>query len=138
MKKLFVLFLVLLASNVFAADVNALTSAANAGDVNAQLELGLAYLNGDGVDMDLPKAADLLEKAARQGNSTAQYELGTLIFFGGDGVAQDKVKACGWLYTSALDTDLENPEYLCLLQLTEAQKLEARALSADIVKSIKK
>jgi TPR repeat protein len=131
MKKYLILALVLFAGVAFSADP-ALTKAANGGKAVDQFNLGMAYIDED----NLNSAAEWLEKAARQGHAQAQYELGTIQFFGWDGVAADKVKACGWLYLAAGEVD--SSEYLCLLQLSEAEKVKAIALSEELKKTIKK
>ena len=60
----------------------------------AQLALALHYLE----DLDEPEEAlILLEKSAKQGNSTAQYRLG-LLYLGEPPIAMDKLKA--WHYFS--------------------------------------
>ncbi len=45
-------------------------------DEQAQYELALRYLEGDGVERSAEKAAHWFEKAAEQGNAEAQFELG--------------------------------------------------------------
>jgi TPR repeat protein len=51
---------------------------ADKGDAYGQYKMGLRYAHGDGVDKDLPKARDLLAKAADQGNRDAADELAKL------------------------------------------------------------
>ena len=46
--------------------------AAERGDVDAQLELGLEYLHGDGVSQDYSLAAKWLEASAESGSAVAQ------------------------------------------------------------------
>lgn len=49
---------------------------ANAGHVQAQLKVGLTYLNGyDGIAKDFQKAVKFLKDAASQGNGDASYQL---------------------------------------------------------------
>tara|TARA_Y100001934_G_C12081515_1_gene644955 strand:- start:51 stop:824 length:774 start_codon:yes stop_codon:yes gene_type:complete len=45
--------------------------AADLGDANGQLQLGILYLNGKGVEKDEKKAVELWTKAAKQGNGDA-------------------------------------------------------------------
>ena len=45
-------------------------------NADAQYELGLRYLKGEGVVKDMPKAVELFRKATVQGDDRAQYELG--------------------------------------------------------------
>ena len=71
---------------------------AEQGDVQAQYELGYAYLSGEGILQDYTKAAEWYRKAAEQGYADAQCELGK-IYSKGDGIPQDYVKAASiiWL-----------------------------------------
>ena len=48
---------------------------AEQGDVDAQLQLGMLYKNGDGVTRDYTLAVRWLKKAADNGNATAQNNL---------------------------------------------------------------
>ena len=69
-----------------------LQSAAEAGDAEAQYQLGMDYLSGYDVEQDYALAAVWYEKAAEQGHMNAQTELGTL-YFRGLGVQFDADKA---------------------------------------------
>jgi TPR repeat protein len=62
------------------------------GDANAQCALGACYANGDGVDVDMDRAARLYGRAAKQGFAAARYNLGTC-YANGKGVKLDKAKA---------------------------------------------
>ncbi len=48
-----------------------------AGDASAQLDLGLRYVTGKGIAPDEQAALRWIGKAAAQGNSAAQFELGS-------------------------------------------------------------
>src|SRR3954453_15426226 len=72
------------------ADIHALTQKAEAGDPQAQTELGLAYR-----DSDPSRAAEWFHKAAEQGNPKAQNSLGVL-YHGGHGVPKDFDQAFEW------------------------------------------
>ena len=52
--------------------------AAQQGNIEAQLNVGLAYQNGDGVEGNFVEAAKWLRQAANQGNTVAQANLGWL------------------------------------------------------------
>jgi TPR repeat protein len=65
-------------------------------DPAAQVKLGLAYIEGDGVPADENKAAELFRSAAQQGNADAQFNLG-LLYIRGAGVPKDDVEAYKWL-----------------------------------------
>ena len=61
---------------------------ADQGNVEAQVNLGLMYDNGRGVDQDYKQAVKWYQLAADQGNALAQNNLG-LMYDSGRGVAQD-------------------------------------------------
>ncbi len=50
------------------------------------------YVNGQGVKQNYNKAAELFQKAADQGRSLAQYNLG-FMYYSGKGIKKDKIKA---------------------------------------------
>ncbi len=75
--------------------------AARQGDVKAQCELGMMYLEGDGVPQDAVAAAEWFTQAAEQGNAGAQCELGGM-YRDGEGVARDYDTAVKW-YTEAAE-----------------------------------
>ncbi len=66
------------------------------GDADAQLRLGKMYANGEGVIVDVTKAAKWFEKAAHQGNSEAQFLYGTALL-DGRGMVQDYQAALKWI-----------------------------------------
>ena len=66
--------------------------AAAKGLSEGQLYLGIAYMEGAGVERDYRKAADLFRKSANQGNSEARNSLGYL-YSEGLGVRKDEAKA---------------------------------------------
>jgi uncharacterized protein len=57
---------------------------AEAGDADAQFNLGQAYRLGRGVPLDLPAAKLWFERAARSGHVDAETTLGLLVFQNGD------------------------------------------------------
>ena len=73
-----------------------LSAQASKGDAEAQLRLGKMYANGDGVIVDVTKAAKWFEKAAQQGNSEAQFLYGTALL-DGRGMVQDYQAALKWI-----------------------------------------
>ena len=75
--------------------------AAEAGNGEAQYDLGTRYIEGRAAPRDMKLGAQWLEKAANQGLTPAKYRLASL-YEKGIGVAQDKAKARG-LYTSAAE-----------------------------------
>ena len=64
------------------ADIAALRVRANAGDANAQYNLGNAYFNGRGVPLDTVEAVSWYRKAADQGLADAQFYLGVAYYYG--------------------------------------------------------
>lgn len=69
--------------------------AAEQGDAEAQLHLGVMYSEGLGVEQSNEKAAEWYRKAAEQGNADAQVVLGCCYEFG-DGLPIDLKKAALW------------------------------------------
>ena len=61
---------------------------AKRGDALAQLNVGVAYDTGHGVEKDLEQALSWYRKAAEQGYAKAQYNLG-LNYYIGKGVTQN-------------------------------------------------
>jgi len=81
-------------------DNAALRKQASGGDVNAQVQLGLAYASGDGVTADQAEAVAWFRKAADQGNAGGEYYLGE-VYATGRGAPADYVEALKWLRKSA-------------------------------------
>ena len=69
--------------------------AAEQGDAEAQLHLGVMYSEGLGVEQSIEKAAEWYRRAAEQGNADAQVVLGCCYEFG-DGLPIDFKKAALW------------------------------------------
>ena len=72
--------------------VDQLTALANKGNANAELLVGLKYLQGDGVAVNEAEASKWLSLAAAKGEPLAEYRLGTL-YERGHGVVTDAAKA---------------------------------------------
>ncbi len=66
--------------------------AAEAGDMQAQFELGDFYYQGDRTERDLPRALEWFEDASVQGHPMAQYRLG-LMHYQGEGVERNLPQA---------------------------------------------
>jgi TPR repeat protein len=77
-----------------------LTKRAESGDVKAQVQLGLAYASGDGIEADGNQAVKWFRKAADQGDPAGQYYLGEL-YVTGRGVPVDYAEALKWLRKAA-------------------------------------
>ena len=77
-------------------------TAAEQGHVNAQVNLGSLYFDGEGVPQDYAEAVRWYRRAADQGNvALAQYNLGVM-YAHGKGVARDQGEAARW-YRRAAD-----------------------------------
>lgn len=74
--------------------------AAEQGYADAQFNLGLLYINGEGVPQDIAHAVELFQKAAEQGHVDAQNNLGAM-YFTGEGVTRDEKKAIEWFEKAA-------------------------------------
>ncbi len=87
-------------SPVSAAEIARLQNDAQSGDATAEIKLGKAYEDGNGVPQSDNLAVKWYRVAAEQGNSTAQNSLG-LMFRLGRGVEQDKLEAVSWYKKAA-------------------------------------
>jgi TPR repeat protein len=77
------------------AEVAALRKAAERGDADAMVSLGIRYEKGTGIPQDFAQAAVWYRKAAEQGNAVAGYFLGFL-YSNGRGVPNDYAQAVVW------------------------------------------
>ena len=82
----------------------ALLAKAEQGDAEAQNEVGICYINGQGVERDDTQAAEWFHKAAGQGLASAQHNLG-LCYFEGRGVERDDAQAAEWFRKAAEQGD---------------------------------
>ncbi len=71
-------------------------AAADAGQAEAQFDLGLLYAQGLGVRRDMTEAARWYRQAAEQGNAEAEFALGQM-YSRGWGVPRDEADAIRWL-----------------------------------------
>ena len=71
-------------------------AAAEAGQAEAEFDLGLLYAQGLGVRRDLSEAMRLYRSAAEKGNAQAQFALGQ-IYLRGWGTPRDEVDAIRWI-----------------------------------------
>lgn len=81
-------------------DPDALQQLAARGSADAQFELGVRLLGGEGLPKDVTKAAEWLQKAAAQQHPAAMNAMGTLCEEGA-GVPKDGKKAIEWYEKSA-------------------------------------
>lgn len=81
-------------------DVQELRGWADRGDADAQFELGLRLITGEGVKKNLEEGVKSVEKAAKQKHLRAQHVMGSL-YEDGVGVKKDLAKAAEWYRSSA-------------------------------------
>lgn len=87
-------------------DMKELTKKAQAGDPQAQYELGTLYYTGQEVETNLELGANWFLKSAQQGLSKAQLAIGRCYFYG-RGMPRDKEQGVGWYYEAALNDNVE-------------------------------
>ena len=71
-------------------------AAADAGQAEAEFDLGVLYAQGLGVGRDLNEAANWYRKAAEQGNAAAEFALGQM-YSRGWGAPRDAADAMRWM-----------------------------------------
>jgi hypothetical protein len=98
-------------------DIDALTVAAGAGDIQAKVHLANAFLDGDGVKQDKQKGFTLMKEAAESGNPVAQYNM-AIFYYDGDFAKQDETKAFDW-YKKAAENGHAEAQYCMGLAYTE-------------------
>lgn len=86
-----------------------LRAAASAGYAPAELELGVCFSKGRGVQQDPAEAVAWFRRAALKGMAQAQYNL-ALCYDRGEGVAPDPEEAADW-YRKAADAGLAQAAY---------------------------
>lgn len=84
----------------FATALKKLTLLVSQGDARAQNNLGVMYVNGQGVPQDYDEAVKLFRLAAGQGHAGAQYNLGVRYGYG-QGVPQNYTEAVKWYRLAA-------------------------------------
>jgi TPR repeat protein len=87
---------------------------AAAGDVKSQVQIGLAYLTGDGVTKNDAEGVKWLRKAADQDNPVAERYLAEM-YFKGRGVPADTAEAAKWLRMAAEQGDAQSQHNLAVL-----------------------
>ena len=87
---------------------------AHEGDPIAQNDLGLRFVSGNGVNIDLLQAIEWFRKSAEQGFSPAQKNL-ALCYWVGKGVAADPNTALMWLRKAAQKGNQDAKSMLLIL-----------------------
>lgn len=105
---------------------------AEAGNVDAQNNLGWIYSNGHGATQNYQEAMKWFRLAAAQGNAGAQLSLGKM-YSSGQGVEQDHVRAQMWLILAAAKGNSEAQQVLDIAakHMTPAQIAEAKKMAID-------
>lgn len=79
---------------------NYIHSFAKQGNANAQFDLALLYLNGNGIQQDSRRAFKWFHRAARQNHVEAKFQMG-LNFLKARGVKQNRFLAAYWFKLSS-------------------------------------
>eukprot|EP00929_Paragymnodinium_shiwhaense_P107327 TRINITY_DN73420_c0_g1_i1.p1 TRINITY_DN73420_c0_g1~~TRINITY_DN73420_c0_g1_i1.p1 ORF type:complete len:946 (-),score=231.31 TRINITY_DN73420_c0_g1_i1:58-2895(-) len=106
-------------------------SAAEVGDVEAQMQLGVAYMTANGVRRDSQAALRWLRKAAESEFPPAQNCIGSLLSEGADGVAEDKEEAFKWFQRAAANGDVEGQYNLA------SSYWDAAGVERNVVEAVK-
>lgn len=85
------------------------------------MNLGWLYEKGNGVPQNYGKAAELYEKAAAQGNASAQSNLGTF-YYTGKGVPQNRSKAIEFWQKAAAQGNEQAKKNLTLVNSSQPQR----------------
>jgi len=101
-------------------EIQSLRRAADYGDDEAALQLGMLRELGRGFPQSCRQAAAWVTKAAQQGNSAAQYNLG-LRYRDGDGVEASLQQAENWLRKAAAHKNLRAARALAELPAQPAE-----------------
>lgn len=94
------------------AGIALLSQAVRSNSMTGRFNLGMAFLNGEGVERDYQKAAQWLELAQRQNFSEAQFALGILFFEGEEGVPQNPSRGIELLKSAAAQNHSLARKYL--------------------------
>jgi TPR repeat protein len=92
------------------APLEKIRAAAQNGDPEAQLNLGVCYAQGEGVPKDYAEAVKWFRKAAEQNLAEAQFNLG-VCYHKGEGVPKDAAEAVKW-YRKAAEQNLAEAQFL--------------------------
>ena len=110
---------------------------AEAGDAEAQGNLGIMYADGTGVPEDDAEAVRWYRKAAQQGVAEAQTRLGVM-YANGEGVPEDSVQAYAWFNLAAVQDNkaAQDNKDVVRKKMTPAQIAEAEKLSRKLCAKI--
>ncbi|MBB6637629.1 ankyrin repeat domain-containing protein [Cohnella thailandensis] len=88
-----------------------LTRLAESGNADAQYDLGLYYLYGEGAQKDVAKGAFWTLKAAEQGLVDAQT-MAAALYYDGTGVPESKERSIYWHYRAAQQGDVSSMAFV--------------------------
>jgi TPR repeat protein len=83
------------------SQIEDLRISAEKGDLEAQVNLGIAYAKGEGIPKDEVEAVRWIRRAAEKGFAKAQFILGAVYFEGLGGVPKNYVQAVKWIRKAA-------------------------------------
>ncbi len=101
---------------------------AESGDPGAMIQMGFAYLTGDGVERDPVKAVEYYRMAADLDEPVAQYNMG-IQCARGEGIKRDFAEAIRWMELAADNGDADAPGQLKILK--DAPEIERKAYAGD-------
>ena len=115
--------------------------AADQGDTNAIYNLGVMFINGQGVPQNYEKTFELFTRAAYKGSPQAAYGLG-ILYAKGWGTPVDDIKAYAWFkIASETPTSDKQNKYLATFEkaktlLPKKQIKEAETVAEQLKKDI--
>ena len=121
-----------------ATDLDELRKKAEAGDAEAQSNLGIAYYSGNGVPQSFTDAFKWIGEAAKQGYAEAQLRLGYM-YATGKGVQQNHATAYALYALSDSSGDASGAGYRDAIakQMTAAELESGKALYQELLKKNK-
>jgi TPR repeat protein len=105
-------------------------------DAGAQRNLGIMYVEGEGIPQDITQGVYWLSKAAEQGLAGAQLKLGVL-YEKGEGI-RDYVKGYAWFNIAALQEDktAKKKKNLIVKKMSPGQIEKGEKLSKELYDKI--
>ena len=101
-----------------------------AADKRQLTEWGRRFEHGEGLPKNLDNAIRLYCKAAKKGDTDAQYYLGWL-YANGNGVRRDEELAAAWLHLAAAQDDAQSKRILAMLGFSKRPKREPTCALTD-------
>ena len=107
-----------------------LNTKAKQGNINATYNLSLMYYNGYGVEQNISKAAELLERAAKAGHKKAVQNVGRIYM-----QTMNFKKAAQWLKQNAKEGDTQAYYLLSEIYVTQNKFKEAKKWAKKAIKA---